>query len=254
MHIPSMDAALNAARSHWTEVLLPLVLSVTVGVTLYGGVAWGFPVALALGVVEGAAIFHFAPKYRGALAAAATWEGRAKEVRTELMRFRERALHEDHETGVGNIRQLDIDFVKAVARFRRQREPFSLVLIELRHSLGKQALGRDTVVAVANVLLQTARAEDSVCRIEERTFAVLLSASDCGGARAFIQRARVRANTDLFTRGAAMNFLELVGGAAVWRDELASLPALLAETRADLARYETDYERQAIEFQGRMAS
>jgi GGDEF domain-containing protein len=242
--------AKKAARSHWTEVLLPLVLVATVGVTLYSGVAWGYPVALLLSVVEGAAIFHFAPKYRAALAAAGTWEGRAKEVRAELMRFRERALHEDHETGVGNSRQLDIDFVKAVARFRRQGEPFALVLIELRHSLGRQALGTDVVAAVAGVLLQTARAEDSVCRVDERAFAVLLSASDASGARAFIQRARVRANTDLFQQGGSVTFLELVGGAAVWRDDFEGLPALLAETRADLGRYEMDYARQAQEFQG----
>lgn len=251
MQTRSIAFAVESARNHWTEVLLPCAIFATVGITLLGGMAWGFPVALALVIAEGAAIFHFAPRYRALRADGETWQERAEEVRDELLRFRERALHEDHETGLGNSRQLEIDFTKGVARFRRQGESFALVLVELRHSLGKEAIDLDMITGVAGVILHSSRAEDSVCRVGARQFAILLSASDTAGGRHFIQRVRVRANTELFHKGGAMTFLELVGGAATWRDEMETLVALEAAVEQDFRRFETDYERQVGEFQGR---
>lgn len=240
----------NALRRYWADALLP------VGVVVLLVAALGTPVvlaAVALVLVVGQGLWLSQLAHRGADAgmSMAVWQERAEAARDELLRFREQALHEDQETGLGNARQLEVDWVKGVARFRRQGEPCSLVLIEISDTLGRDRISDDAVAAVAGVILRTARAEDSVCRVGPRRFATLLSNSDTAGGDRFVQRVRERANTELFHLGSAMGFLELNGGVAEWVEEMDDLAGLCKAATADLGEFKTDFWRQASEFQGK---
>ena len=201
-------------RRHWANALLPVAVVAVIALALWVDVTVAFGVALAVMAIEGQLLFHYVPRTSAAEASAALWESRAKEVRDAHLAFRERAIHEDPDTGCGNMRQLHIDWVKGVARFRRRDEPFDLVLLELDHALGRKGATVDLISGLAGVLLRSARAEDSVCRIGERLFAVLLSTTDYAGGHAFVERARVRATTDLFRGAGSMTFFELRGGVA----------------------------------------
>jgi GGDEF domain-containing protein len=243
--------ALGFVRSYWPNALLPVAVVALVGLALWVDPTVALGAAAMLVVVEGAVLFHYAPRYMTATAQAALWESRAEEVRDAHLRFRERAIHEDPDTGCGNLRQLKIDWVKGIARFRRRDEPFDIVLFELHHSLGRNAMAAEGVGGIAEVLLGLSRSEDSVCRIGDRIFAVLLSTTTYEGGHSFVERVRVRANTELFHKGAAMTFLELRAGVAEWKDEFKTLDAQLEECRADMVRYQAEFERQAAEFKSR---
>jgi diguanylate cyclase (GGDEF)-like protein len=235
----------------WPNLLLPLAVIGMLAAALWSGPIAVAVIAAVFVLAQAAIIFHFAPRHRHAVQQAALWESRAHEVRAALIAFRERAVHEDHETGLGNARQLEIDFMRAMARRKRGREQFALALLRVHHSLGREALGDNVITAVAQVILEASRDEDSVCRIGERVFAVLLAASDRPGAERFVQRVRHKANTDLFHHGGPMTFLELQGGVAACWDQLHDVKQLLAEAEADLVRFQTDYARQAGEFQAK---
>jgi len=208
-------------------------------------------VGLALVVAQGVLLGYASHSANEAIAEAELWRERADEARRELLRFRQRAVHEDHETGLGNLRQLELDWVKGIARFRRHAEPCCMVVFEIRHTLGREAIDFESVTGVAGVLLRVARAEDSVCRVGEGRFAILLSGADSLGGSRFIQRARVRANTELFQLGGSMAFLELLGGVAEWDDSYEDMPGLLQAAEADLGAYTADYTRQVGEFQAK---
>ncbi|MEO9255150.1 MAG: hypothetical protein ABI305_06400 [Tepidiformaceae bacterium] len=242
---------MNGIREHWAAGLLPLGVVALVLAALFANPLTVAGVGLVLVIAQGLLLILAGQRSDDENAQTKLWRDRAGAARSELLSFRQRALHEDHETGLGNLRQLELDWVKGVARFRRHAEQFCLVLIEIRHSLGRQVLEVDSVTGVAGVLLRAARADDSVCRVSEGRFAVLLSGSDALGGARFVQRARLRANTELFQFGRDMTFLELIGGVAEWDEAYGDLTGLLLAAEADLAAFAKDYERQAGEFQSK---
>ena len=237
----------------WPNLLMPLAVMAMVAAGLWATPTVAVAIGAAFVLAQGAVIFHFAPRHRHAVGQAALWESRAHDVRAALMAFRERAVHEDQETGLGNARQLEIDFMRAMARRKRGREQFAIAVLRVHHSLGREALGDDVISAVSHVILEASRAEDSVCRIGERLFAVLLAASDKAGAQRFVERVRHKANTDLFHHGGSMTFLELQGGVAEWMEEMHEPKQMLAAAEADLTRFLDDYARQASEFRAKVS-
>jgi GGDEF domain-containing protein len=238
-------------REHWADALMPLGVLALVGSALFVNELIMAAVGLALVVTQGVLLGYAAHSANEANAEAALWRERADVARRELLSFRQRAVHEDHQTGLGNMRQLELDWVKGIARFRRHAEPCCMVVFEIRHTLGREAVDFESVTGVAGVLMRVARAEDSVCRISEGRFAILLSGADALGGSRFIQRARVRANTELFQLGGNMTFLELLGGVAEWDDSYEDMAGLLHAAEMDLDAYAADYTRQAGEFQSK---
>jgi GGDEF domain-containing protein len=238
-------------RRHWADALLVLVVAAAGSAWVQGDLTVAAGCALAALIAQGALVFVVVPRYHAARADASLWQTRAEEARTELARLHKHAIHEDEETGVGNSRQLEIDFVKSVARVRRRDEPFSLAVIEVGHALRRDAVDSDAIVAAAGVLLGVARAEDSVCRVDERLFAVLLAGADVNGGRRFVDRVRTRASAEMFRGGRGMRLLELRGGVAQWCADFDSLDALGRHARRDLDHEKIDSARQAAEFHGR---
>jgi PleD family two-component response regulator len=211
-------------------------------------------VAFAALLVQGVALFFVVPRYYRARTASSLWQTRAEEVRVELLRLQEHAVHEDEDTGVGNARELEIDFAKCVARARRNGEPFSLALIEVSHTLRRDAVGNESIVAVAGVLLAGARAEDSICRVDDRLFAVLLAGADAEGGAQFVEGVRTRVAAGMFRTGANLRLLEIRGGVAQWSDEVGTLATLGRQARRDLDRESANITRQSAAFEARTAS
>src|SRR5262245_60979652 len=86
------------------------------------------------------------------------WTERAQELEAEIARLQERAAFEDPDTGLGNASQFRRDIIRFIARFRRQGEPFAIALIEPQLATNPGAgLNRDTIDAVTEILLDTAR-------------------------------------------------------------------------------------------------
>ena len=215
---------------------------------MYGEPTMAAGVAVGALVAQGALVFVVVPRYHAARAAGALWQSRTGEALAELARLQEHAIHEDEETGVGNARQLELDFVKAVARARRRDEPFSLAVIEVNHSLRRNDVDPEAIVGVAGILLAVARADDSVCRVDERLFAVLLAGSEATGGHRFVERVQTKVSAEMFRSGPAMRLLELRGGVAQWRAEFDSLDTLGRQARRDLDTEKADTTRQVAEF------
>lgn len=163
------------------------------------------------------------------------WRERAEELEIEVLRLRHSAAFVDPETGVGNLQQLDFQFIKLVARWRRSGEPFSVATIALTDPVvaGFGPSSR-SIVRLANVLMESAREEDTVSRVSRNEFAVLLANADMAGATTFLERTRNRIAQDAVPAGEGSNFVRSAGGAAQWADSAGSLAGLLDE--AHLAR------------------
>ena len=233
---------------HWADVLLPLAVAAADGAWMLGHTTAAAGIALGALVAQGALVFVVVPRFHAARAASALWQSRAEVARTELARLQEHAIHEDEDTGVGNARQLEIDFVKAVARARRRDEPFSLAVIQVNHSLRRDDVDPDAIVGVAGILLAVARADDSICRVDERLFAVLLAGSDLAGGHRFVERVQTKVSAEMFRSGPAMRLLEIRGGVAQWQAEFDSLDTLGRQARRDLDTEKADTARQVAEF------
>ena len=249
-----MAPHIRKVRRHWADGLLVLAVVAVVGAWVYGGPAAAAAVAFAALLAQGTVLFVVVPRHYRARAASSLWQTRAEEVRTELVRLQEHAVREDEHTGVGNARALEIDFAKCVARARRSGEPFSLVLIEVSHTLRRDNVDPDAIVAVADVLAARAREEDSICRVDDRLFALLLAGADAEGGGQFVDGVRTHVATGMFRAGANLRMLEIRGGVAQWAAELGSLDALGRQARRDLDRESANIARQAAAFEARAAS
>lgn len=144
----------------------------------------------------------------------------ANELRARL----ERALAEDPETGLSSISRFRRDAAVAMARFKRRRERFSLVIFRLPIDLdlvSREPNLRDLARALAINLRQ----EDTLARVGDRELAALLPGSGADAAENFLLR------TDpavVAHRGRA--------GMKEWSRDLATLDDLLRLAREDLNR------------------
>lgn len=170
-------------------------------------------------------------------------------LREDVARHRRRAAYEDIETGLGTATQLEVAFTKQVARHQRWSEDFALVVLQVNDaSKVDRPLQTLTASSIARGLLLVARSEDTVCRLDNWTFAVLLSASTREGAEAFIARARTRVSATSHPGDQGEVFVTMRGGVAAWHEGITTMADMLAEADGDIRRFSKELRRQALEF------
>lgn len=172
------------------------------------------------------------------------------ELREDIARHRQRSTYEDAETGLGTATQLEIAFTKQVARNHRWGEDFSLALLEVNDAYKPdRQLQTVTAASIAQGLLQVARSEDTVCRLDNCTFAVLLAGSSREGADAFVARVRTRVSAVEHPGEHGRVFVTIRAGVSPWQENLGSLSEMLAGADADMRRFERELRRQEREFE-----
>ncbi len=172
-------------------------------------------------------------------------------LRAELNKIRSRLPYEDSETGVGTRKQLEVSWTKQVARNRRWGEAFSLAVLEFTDAFRpEKLLSPAGASSTANALLDVARTEDIVCRLDNHTFAVLLAGTGTDGARAFVDRLRIRVSAEPQREpDGADSYLTVVGGVAEWTEGMRSLVDLLAVADSDMALFRVEYGRERAGFE-----
>ena len=145
-----------------------------------------------------------------------------------------RGVHEDWETGLGNRRHLDISWTRQWARYRRRREPFALAMFEvIDASRPNKALRPIVLGLTVQVLRGVTRAEDTVCRLEGRVFAVMLATTGAEGVESLTRRVHSRLEGTHQTEAGEVSIL-LRSGAGVCTDRTGSLDDLLLAASFDL--------------------
>jgi diguanylate cyclase (GGDEF)-like protein len=169
------------------------------------------------------------------------WQERANTFMAELSCYRDQVDYQDPETGVGSTRQFEVEFIKQVARFRRRGEPFSLALLQVRDpDHPDDLLDTAVIVAAAHRLAETARVEDSLCRVARRGFAVLLDGADARGAEAYVSRARHRfEDVPVVVSGRRIE-LSLSAGVTEYKTTMTEVQEMLAAAARDLHRKQRD--------------
>lgn len=171
--------------------------------------------------------------------------GNASREAEALERHIRKQLNVDPETGLGTIRELDVAWIKCVARARRWNEPFCVAVLEVSDAFRSSGrLDPAAAAAIGRLLSALARGEDSVFRLGGASFAVLLSAAEAEGAAAFVERARIRISSDPLP-DASGRFYTVYGGVAQWRDEVAGPGEMVTAAQADMRRYGSEVQRQA---------
>jgi diguanylate cyclase (GGDEF)-like protein len=174
-------------------------------------------------------------------AEAKKWQERANTFMSELACYRDQVDYQDPETGVGSTRQFEVEFIKQVARFRRRNEPFSLALLQVRDpEHPEDQLDTGIIVAAAHRLAETARVEDSLCRVARRGFAVLLDGADDKGARVYINRARHRFEEAPITVSGRRVELALSAGVAQYNPNIQEVQEMLSAAARDLHRIQRE--------------
>jgi GGDEF domain-containing protein len=168
-------------------------------------------------------------------AEARKWQERANTFMSELACYRDQVDYQDPETGVGSTRQFEVEFIKQVARFRRRGETFSLALLQVRDpEHPDDLLDTPVIVAAAHRLAETARIEDSLCRVARRGFAVLLDGADARGAEVYIHRARQRFEEVPINASGRRIQLALNAGVAEYNTTFTEVQEMLATAARDL--------------------
>lgn len=164
------------------------------------------------------------------------WQERANTFMNELSCFRDQIDYQDPETGVGSTRQFEVEFIKQVARYRRRGETFSVVILQARDPRRPDdLLEPDIIVSAAHRLAQTARVEDTLCRVARRGFAVMLAGSDARGAHVYIDRARKRFEEGPIVVNGKRVLLTIAGGAAEFNPtEMRDVQDILSAAARDL--------------------
>lgn len=109
-----------------------------------------------------------------------------------VVRLQQLAL-KDSLTNLGNRRNFDDQFARAVQQANRRQEACALILLDLDNfkqtndNFGHHA-GDDVLIAVADAMRQTLRASDCLFRFGGDEFAILLTASDALSAELVAHR------------------------------------------------------------------
>ncbi len=169
------------------------------------------------------------------------WRERAKVLERELERLTNDAPFVDPTTGVGNLNHLDLQFVKLLGRWRRYGEPFAVTLIGFTDAVaGRGELPREAFAHLARVLMETVRVEDTLCRMSQNEFAILLANSTIQGAEAFLERARNNIAREPIRTGDRSRFYCSAAGVAEWSDEVGSLSELLRLADVEMRKLRSD--------------
>ncbi len=144
---------------------------------------------------------------------------------------------EDQDTGLGNPRQLEAAFAQAVARAQRRKETFSLVLLEGGDALLRdRPLAPDTGRAVAARLSSLIGAEDTLARLDNQVFAVLLAGVGQREALTFGEEARTALSREVLPGKEGQVSLAARSGAVEWREGRGGLGETLEDAQWDLER------------------
>ncbi len=174
------------------------------------------------------------------------WRERATMLELELSRLKDKAPFVDPATGVGNLHHLDLQFTQLLGRWRRYGEPFALTIVGVSDLLVEG--GNVPPVALpqlALALLRTIRAEDTICRVSESEFAILLANSTAQGAGMFLERARNQIARDPNPTGEGSHFYRSAGGVAEWTDAVGSLPELLRLANTEMRKLRREIAAQS---------
>jgi len=203
-------------------------------VAAFAGPNAGLALMTGVALLLAAMCLHIAIDRAHAADEAETWE---RHIRKQL--------HEDPETGLGTRRQFDVAWIRDAARARRWGEPFSLVLLDVQDAFGGQdAMTPAAAKQVGTILTEAARGEDSVFRLGNAAFAVLLSAARSDGASAFLERVRVRISSEPIPAGTG-SFFTVYGGVNEWHDAQEAPEAMLRAAELDMRRYGVELRRQS---------
>lgn len=158
---------------------------------------------------------------------------------------REEALvalaHTDPLTGAANRRAFDEALAREFDRWRDERDPCSLILLDADHFKGvNDAHGHPAGDAVLVEIVRTCRDQvrdgDLVARLGGEEFGVLLSSSDASGARAAAERIRLSIESLRVQHAGVTVRITVSAGVAQVGDDVASPEALVK--LADEAVYE----------------
>lgn len=133
----------------------------------------------------------------------------SSDQRTEMDRLRE--MHRadtlsDALTGVANRRAFDYEMNRRMAEWNRQRQPLSLLLLDIDHfkrlndTYGHQA-GDRVIHDVAQLLAVTCRETDLVARYGGEEFAVVMPHTSCSEAMKMAERVRCSVEAARFEVG-----------------------------------------------------
>ncbi len=156
----------------------------------------------------------------------------------------------DEETGLGNFRGFEFEWWHHLARFKRRLEPFTVALVEVAGAAeSRRELSSAVLREVGSLLLQTARSEDTVFRVDSRIFAVLLADAGRQGGQEFVDRARIAISSKpLNDEGRAVHVITRVG-VAEWQPETGSMVRMLEAAEQDLRQFGDEKRRQEAYFQ-----
>lgn len=115
--------------------------------------------------------------------------------RVDLLQRLEHMSASDPLTGLANRRVFDEDLHAELARARRSGAPVGLALVDVDHfkrfnDTHGHLAGDEALVVVARTLVESARAEDRVCRIGGEEFALILPGADAPRAAEVGERVR----------------------------------------------------------------
>lgn len=139
----------------------------------------------------------------------------------------------DRLTGLGNRAYFEERFAAELARGRRSREPFVLVLFDLDHfkrfndRFGHDA-GDGALKAVARVMTEQSRKEDVLARWGGEEIALVLPDTDLEGARGKAERIRERLDGETLDIGSQRASITVSAGVAAYPDDGEDLETLFA--------------------------
>jgi diguanylate cyclase (GGDEF)-like protein len=114
----------------------------------------------------------------------------------------------DGLTGLWNSAYLQIQLAAKLSLARRTGRPLACIVADIDHleainsSRGRD-FGNEVLRSVARILLSQLRAEDTVCRIDEGQFALLVPGANRAAAAHLTDRLRGEIQRQLHTRGSA---------------------------------------------------
>jgi PleD family two-component response regulator len=176
------------------------------------------------------------------------WQSRAEAWQSQANLLAEAATV-DEETGLGNFREFEFEWWHDLARFKRRLEPFAVALVEVTDAAdSSRPLSTTVLRRVSGLLLQTARSEDTVFRVDEQIFAVLLADSRREGGEGFVDRARIAISSKPLDDDGKAVHVTTRGGVAEWQQEMQSMVRMLEAAEEDLRRFGDEKWRQEAYF------
>lgn len=134
----------------------------------------------------------------------------------------------DPVTGLGNAAMFKYETGKAIARYRRLGEPFSVLMV----ATGERGAGDPARhSAIAKLLAGALREEDTPCHLSGRQFAIVLSGAPAAGACAALERLL----TATSWQPGQVNSASPTAGIATWSDSFTGFDDILGAARAALS-------------------